>query len=73
MENNLPGKSVLEKVRSKIKGPESGQAEYLMPRGINFRIDKIKNEGNNAYILMTEVSRHGKAIKNIYSGAPVTH
>ncbi|WP_341985747.1 RHS repeat domain-containing protein [Morganella morganii] len=73
MENNLPGKSVLEKVRSKIKGPESGQAEYLIPRGINFRIDKIKNENNNAYILMTEVSHPGKVIKNIYSGAPVTH
>ena len=73
MENNLPGKSLGEKIRRKIKGPESGQAEYLMPRGINFRIDKIKHESNNSYILMTEVSRPGKVIKNIYNGATVTH
>ena len=73
MVNNLPGKSLGEKIRRKIKGPESGQAEYLMPRGINFRIDKIKHENNNAYILMTEVPHPGKVIKNIYNGAIVTH
>jgi insecticidal toxin complex protein TccC len=73
MENNLPGKSLWEKIRRKVKGPDSGQAEYLIPRGINFRIDKVKHENNNSYILMTEVSHPGGVVKNIYNGEVVTH
>lgn len=74
MQNNHPGESLWNKIKRKRKGPESGQAEYLIPRGINFKIDKIKNENNNSYILMTEVSHHhGKVIKNIYNGGIVTH
>ncbi|ECW0828575.1 TPA: RHS repeat-associated core domain-containing protein [Salmonella enterica] len=69
-----PGLSLLDKLKMRVKGPAAGQAEYLVPRGVLFKVMAIDHHGKNDFILLEEFKGISfSTIKNMYSGNEVKY
>ncbi|MFD0708810.1 RHS repeat protein, partial [Photorhabdus akhurstii] len=71
MDLNDSRKSLAEKLKLRVSGPQSGQAEILLPRETQFEVVSMKHQGRDTYVLLQDINQSAathRNVRNTYTG-----
>ncbi|WP_118985531.1 RHS repeat protein [Photorhabdus sp. CRCIA-P01] len=71
MDLNDSRKSLTEKLKLRVSGPQAGQAEILLPRETPFEVVSMSHQGRDTYVLLQDINPSAathRNVRNTYTG-----
>ncbi|MBS9423685.1 RHS repeat domain-containing protein [Photorhabdus caribbeanensis] len=71
MDLNDSRKSLADKLKLRVSGPQAGQAEILLPRETPFEVISMRHQGRDTYVLLQDIKPSAithRNVRNTYTG-----